>query len=556
MSLSEGPRDRIHHDVPLQPDEVVALFRGFIRHPSLMDEGLRLGLTAEHFNGPGEYRLAVLFTVLHNAFEQYGTYTKEMILTSLRSNQTSGQVAIGPADIEFLLGDETNQGFISETFDEPRVDAEAAKAERRFCENLLRRFMRVRLIKQSLQHQLGAAAAASAPTNIAELLGRFHRVSQRVEHLGADVRNSAMMPAFGEQIELPPPAIPVGLPWLDQYTGGIRTGDVIGVLGPYGGGKSTLLTVAAVRIAHHFALNGENKLSVFIGYEDGGAKWNHMFWSAAARIERKVFTDYGTDIWAQFSTRETLKDYDRLLPENRNGEIMFGERERWEAAIPWLNRHFVFLDFSCNSDTGGQGAGGVPEIVNALERLAEERGMEIGFVAIDYAGILVERMMGSRSTDLKDIIRPIKKVPDDLRTLLAVPTGATVMLAHQLAPGDIKGRPVYKYVGHDDASGSKSFAENVHSCMGINHRDHSTNVSTIYWSKIRALRPVSPYGLIKMDDHVVDVHLVNDDYVACPTTRAIIRKGDVRVVNPYAENGARDNEQRRGWSTDTMPGDF
>jgi energy-coupling factor transporter ATP-binding protein EcfA2 len=348
----------------------------------------------------------------------------------------------------------------------------------------------------------------------------------------------------------------VGLPWLDQYTGGIRTGDVIGVLGPYGGGKSTLLTVAAVRLAHHFAINGENKLSVFIGYEDGGAKWNHMFWSAAARIQRKMFTDHGTDIWSHFSTRESLKDYDRLLPENRNGEIVFGERERWEAAIPWLNRHFVFLDFSCNSETGGQGAGGVPEIVNALERLAEERGMEIGFVAIDYAGLLVERSISAKSYDLKDIIRPIKKVPDDLRTMLAVPTGATVMLAHQLAPGDLKGIPVYRHVGHLQASGSKSFAENVHSCMGINQRDHATNVSTIYWSKIRANMPETPYGLIKMDDHVVDMHLVNDDYVACATTRAIIRKGDVRVVNPYAESGSRDNEQRRGWSTDTMPGDF
>lgn len=556
MTTSEGSRDRVQQDLPLQPDEIVSLFRGFIHYPGLIAEGLRLNLTSAHFNGPGEYPLAVLFTVLQNSFEKYGNFTKEIIITEIRASQSSGILAVDPASASFLLGDDTTTGFIAETFDAPRPDPEAAKAERKFYENLLRRFMRARLIKQSLQHQLGAATAASAPTNIAELLNRFHKVSQRVEHLGANVSNSAAMPAFGEQIELPPPAIPVGLPWLDQYTGGIRTGDVIGVLGPYGGGKSTLLTVAAVRIAHHFALNGENKLSVFVGYEDGGAKWNHMFWSAAARVERKVFTDYGADIWNHFSTRENLKPYDSLLPENRNGKIVFGERERWEATIPWLNRHFVFLDFSCNSDTGGQGAGGVPEIVNALERLAEDRGMEIGFVAIDYAGILVERMLGTRSTDLKEIIRPIKKVPDDLRTLLAVPTGATVMIAHQLAQGDIKNRPVYKYVGHADAAGSKSFAENVHSCMGINERDLSTNVSTIYWSKIRAGRPLSPYGLIKMDDHVVDVHLVNDDYVACSTTRAIIRKGDVRVVNPYADREEQSGLTRRGWSTDTLPEEF
>lgn len=555
--------DRTHGiaqaDVPLQYEEIESLFRGLIRHHSLMDEAVRLSMTPEHLNGPNEYCFCLLFSALQSAYEQYGSLTKEIVLTTLRSNRSAGRLPMGPADAEFLLGSENTAGFVAAAFDEQAPDHEAAKAERRFYENLLRRFLRSRLVKESLQTELNRGAMNTAPTNIADLLGRFHKVSQRVEYLGAQVSNAAAMPTFGEPIPLPPPAIPVGLPWLDQYVGGIRNGDVIGILGPYGGGKSTLMSVAAVRLAQHFAVNGENKLSVFVGYEDGCSKWSHIFWSAAARIERKLFTEHAADIWSHFSDRNNLKDYDKLLPENRNGQIMFGERERWENTAPWLNRHFVFLDFSCNSETGGQGAGGVPELAHALERLAEERGMEIGFVAVDYAGLLVERFLGSRSTDLKDIIRPIKKVPDDLRTLIAVPTGATVMIAHQLATGDIKNRPVYKYVGHADAAGSKSFAENVHACMGINSRDHSTNVSTIYWSKIRANLPLTPYGLIKMDEHVVDVHLVNDDYIACATTRAIIRKGDVRVVNPYetSNNGnSNPGHSRRGWEVDDISNEF
>lgn len=554
--MSNGLRDREQDfvDAPLTLDEVQSLFRGFIRHSGLIAEALRLHMEASHFNNAGEYVFAILFAVLREAHEQYGNVTKEIVTTTLRANSTSGRIALPPQDAAFLLGDETGPGFIAFTFDEPAVDAETAKAEKRFFETLLKRFLRARLVTQGLQSQLTRGTVGSAPTNISDLLGRFHRLSQQVAHVGLAVGNSAVMPAFGAPIALPPPAIPVGLPWLDQYVGGIRTGDVIGVLGPYGGGKSTLLSVAAVRIAQHYYCNGENKLSVFIGYEDGGAKWNHMFWSAAARIERKLFTEHGADIWNHFSTRERLKEYDQALPENRNGQIMFGERERWESAMVWLNQHFVYLDFSCNSETGGRGAGGVPEVQQALDRLSEERGMAVGFAAIDYTGLMVERTLGAKSTDLKDIIRPIKKVPDDLRTLVAVPYGTTIMLAHQLATGDIKGRPVYKYVGHEDAAGSKSFAENVHACIGINHRDHATNVSTIYWSKLRAVRPITPYGLIKMDDHVVDVHLVNDDYIACPTSRAILRKGDVRVVDPYAETNS--GGSRRGWDVDNLPGDF
>lgn len=553
--MSNGLREQIADEAPLQRDEIISLFRGFIRYNSLLDEALRLDVEAAHFNGTGEYVFSVLFGVMRSGFEQYGSVTKEIAETTLRAWIANQTIALGPQDTMFLLGSEDGPGFIAATFDEPKPPSDGQRADKRFFETLLRRFLQVRLVKQSLQTRLNSGLAGSAPANISDLLGRFHKVSQRVEYVGQSVSNAAMMPSFGEPIALPPPAIPVGLPWLDQYVGGIRTGDVIGVLGPYGGGKSTIMSVAAVRIAQHFYLNGENKLSVFVGYEDGGEKWNHMFWSAAARIERALFTR-GAEFWAGFSDRANPKEYDRELPENRNGDIVFGERERWESALVWLNRHFVYLDFSCNSETGGLGAGGVPEITQALQRLAEERGMEIGFVAVDYAGLLVERTMGVKSTDLKDIIRPIKKVPDDLRTQIAVPTGATIMLAHQLAQGDIKGRPVYKYVGHADASGSKSFAENVHACMGINHRDHSTNVSTIYWSKIRANLPATPYGLIKMDDHVVDVHLVNDDYIACPTSRAIIRKGDVRVVDPFDDRTEQRGGARRGFTVDEMPEGF
>jgi hypothetical protein len=243
-----------------------------------------------------------------------------------------------------------------------------------------------------------------------------------------------------------------------------------------------------------------------------------------------------------------LKEYDRLLPENKNGKVVLGERERWDLARVWLNKHFLSLDFSANSAHGsGLGSGGVDEIVSALTKLRDDRGMEIGFVAVDYAGLLLNRYLSTnaRTKHAEQIWREIQILPDELKTRVAVPFNATVMLAHQLAGSDIKNRPVYRYVDHLDCQGSKAFAENLHSCICINKRDPDTGVSTINWSKIRATVPVTPFGLIKLDSIVADVHLVNDEYVASETSRRIVKKGESGFVTPDPEVAANLSAKRK-----------
>ena len=544
-------------DAPLTRDEILSLFRGFIRYPSLLQDAIRVDFNESFFKG-GENVFFVLFGAIRGLYQEFRVVSKEMLTTRLLAWYEQGTTGLQDSDIVFLFGHQDGQGFLAEAFDTPMPDAQTQRGEKQFLETVLKRFMNARLIKPNLQNLLNRGTEDSYPLQFRGLLDRWTRVAQRVDHIGVPTLNAAQMPTFGAEIVLPPPAMATGMPLIDQYLGGIRPGDVIGVLAPYGGGKTTLLATIAVRLAELYYTTGQNKLSVFVGYEDGAERMSPLFWSAAARIDRNLFINAGAAFWGQLSERNNLKDYDRNLPENRNGEIMFGERERWEAAMNWFNRHFVFLDFSYNTATGGRGAGGVSEIKAALERLAEERGMEIGNVCVDYAGILVERELAASGSaaaksDLHAIIRPIKQVPDDLRIHIAVPMRSAVFLAHQLAPGEVKKFKPYQYIGHLDASGSKSFAENVHSCLGINQRDHNHKVSTIYWSKIRMGEPLSRYGLMKMDDTVVDIHLVNDEYVACAASRAIMRKGDVRPVGPApAEAG----ERRRGFDVDNFADDM
>jgi hypothetical protein len=550
-----------NEDTPLTRDEILSLFKGFIRYPPLLRDAMRVDFNESRFKGTEQVFL-VLFMAMRQLHTEFRAVTKEMLFTLLGSWLETERVTLSPQEVVFLFGADDGQGFIDEAFDTPLPDEQGQLAEKQFLSDVLKRFMNVRLIKPQLQTLLNRATEDSVPTQIKSLLERWGRVAQRVDTIGTATNNSAAMPTFGTPIILPPPALTTGLPWIDQYIGGVRPGDVIGVLGPYAGGKTTILATFIVRMAELYANLGENKLAVFVGYEDGSERMNQLFWSAAARIDRNLFASAGERFWAELSDRNALKDYDRNLPENRNGEIMFGERERWEAAMNWFNRHFVFLDFSYNESTGGRGAGGVAEIKTSLERLCEERGMQIGCVGVDYAGILVERELSASGntramTEQNAITRPIKRVPDELRTTIAKPMQCTVALAHQLAPGECKKMKPFQYISHLDASGSKSFAENVHSCMCINMRDVSTLVSTIYWSKIRMGLPPcgTPHGLIRMDDRLVDVHLVNDEYIADAASRAILRRSDVRVATPPTER-REDNTRRRGWETDSFAGDM
>lgn len=516
---------------PLTHEEVKTMVRGMLRHNTTLQDAIRLGLEAPHFNQPGETCFYFLFSAMRNLFELHGALTEEMLTTELKSWHAGGHMHLPTDDYIFLFGSDTSGGFITATFAAPKLTGKEELAEKKYAEDILRRFMNARIIKQQL-HNTFKTLETGAPTGLHEILSSFTVKSQAISFIGRDIQNAARMPDFGTPIVLPPAPVPTGMPWIDQYLGGLRTGDIIGVLGPYSGGKTTLMATAAVRMAQNFHCRGEKRVSVYVCYEDGAEKMNHLFWSAAAHIARDQFT--AGDFWKDFSTRDKLKPYDYLLPENKNGKIVLGERERWDTSQVWFNEHFVFLDFSANASSGGRGSGGVAEIVAALTRLKELMKMDIGFVAIDYAALLLNRELSkdARTKNLEQVWRPMQQLPDNIRTNIAVPFNGTVMLAHQLAGGDVKKIPAFRYVDHLDAQGSKAFAENLHACLCINKKDEAVNVSTIHWSKIRANLPVTKYGLIKLDPHVVDVHLVNKEYEACETARRIVKKGEAGFVMP------------------------
>lgn len=531
--------DTLLDDVALTPVEIKTLVRGLVRFPTVLKSALRVDFAPEQFNGSDEHGLQLFMLIYLSLFERHETVTKDMFLSEIEAMSQVGVIAMGPAAADFLFGpDEDTDGFIDFAFApwSRELAPEEIRSERAYVENILRRFLNARLLKQRLKQIVGYSSDNTSPVEFQRLLDQFNKKAQAIKFVGNEAVNAAAMPAIGGNIILPPPAVPTTIAWIDNYIGGFRAGDIIGLLGPYSGGKTTMLSVVAVRLAQQYAAAGQDKLAVYIGYEDGAQKINFSLYSAAAHIARDAFINKtAEEVWAGLSTRETLKAYERNIPINANSAIMLCERDRWVAAQQWYNTNFVFLDFSSNPETGGRGNGGVHEIAATLENLTEQTGKAIGAVCIDYLGPLVNREMSQSASGKyqEQIWRQVQMLPDELKTKVSIPFGCAVLLAHQLAQGDIKSIPPYRHVSHGDAQGSKAFAENLHACLCLNRPDPETRVSTIHWSKTRFTRPQTPFGLVKIDEDIVDVRAVDDEYYVNDLAKKIMRRDDTA---PTAHN--------------------
>lgn len=556
-------------DVPLTKAELRALVRGVVRFSAIFQSARRLGFGPQLFNGPDENPLRVFISVYSVLFDRHaGVVTHDMFLTEVSARAEDNYAGLTTRDIDVLFGAATDNapGLIDYAFSsqQENLTAEQRTAERRHVETILRRFLNARLLGSDIKRFVSTSDGNASPLELVERLDSFKKQAQNIRFLGNEATNAADMPDFGGDIVLPPPPRPTTISWIDNYIGGFRTGDIIGVLGPYSGGKTTMLSAVAVRQAQQYAAMDENKLSVYVCYEDGAQKVNYSLYSAAAHIARDTFLANldGASFWENLSTQETLKDYERQLPVNRNGDVLLSERQRWELARPWFNRHFVFLDFSCNPETGGRGNGGVLEIAESLENLREQTGMEIGCLCLDYAGLMLMRALNQneRTKHQEQIWREMQELPNSLKIEIGTKFDCTILVAHQLAGGDIKKIPPYRYVTHYDAQGSKAFAENLHACLCVNQKDPENFVSTINWSKIRYGRPASPYGLVRIHDTVVDVEDVSEDYYVNELGRKITRRDDMA---PTAHNAAvvappagRRVIPNTGFDVDTFGQDF
>lgn len=552
---------RFDAENPLTLQDIRFLVKILLRYPQMLDGACSSGFSSEQFTGPGELPYQYIVHAASGLVRLHNSVTRDMLEAELRAWHAAGSMQLPEHNMHEIFGSPTEPGFLQEVFaSQADVEQRDIIAEKEYAQKLLGKFLKARYIAAALSEMLNNAPHDSSPANMEEYLEQFHRRSQSIKYIGTDIDESEFMPVFGSEMKHEPiVAVPTGLPWIDSIITGFAPGEVIGLLGPTGGGKSNMMICVAVRMAQYYAANNMNKLSIYVCYEDGGWRMRPLFWSAATHIAREKFTDPNFD-WSQLSTSEMPNEADRRLPENQNGAFILGERERYIAAQGWMNSHFGFFDFSHNISSGGRGTGGVPEIVAGVQRVCDHRKMDLGCLCLDYSGIMLERNLAATGKisggGVDNIYLPLKMLGDTIRYSLAAPYGATILLAHQIAGDDAKKKPFYRYLHHFDVQGCKAFAENLHSCVCINKEDPDTKARLIHFSKVRYGNPDNTKGIIKIKPEYCAIDLVTDYYMVDEFAKKIVPKSETRSTSGDNPAGRTANPPRRLIPGDTFSHDI
>ena len=487
--------------------DLLCLFIHLLRSPPVFQEARGM-LRVELFDRVREPHWAVLLAAMLDLDAQFGQWTYESLAHAISVRQRQDPSAMPVPNWEMLMrADE--QGVVFSTF---CVRMEDIMPD--YGRELVRQFLNERLVAQPLARHL----RSSGDAHVREFAALVAEASSRIARINAvrELPAAAAMPTFGAVLPPPVPRIPTGLSYVDRFCQGRRVGDCNGVLGAFGSGKTTFAINLAVTEAKNFFARSlepgvEPELSVFMSYEEPEIKLIRRIWSNAAEIPWDTLEEM-TD-WSSLSTAGQLKGYEReMFSVAGANTIIRGERERYEESMQWVNRHFVFLDMSGSEDFPNAGRGGVDEIASVLTRLQEKRGMKVGSVTMDYAGLICRRQMAATNVSPDQMRHHLGPLGDRIRLEIAVKFKLTAWVMHQMASDQGK-KSATTPLSHMDAAEAHNFAENMALCACLGVVDKRTGCQLLNWSKIRYRKQWEHApAVLKLDGQFCRFADVSDSY--------------------------------------------
>lgn len=469
------------HQLPFTVQDMWCLFIHLLRSRQVLLPALDL-LRPEQFNPVSEAQWAVLWASIHSTYRKYEQLTFTGLQHEIYERIARDPYALMPDAQQSLLRADQSGVVYSIMYGVPEHELMPQLGL-----DLLKRFLSEREVFMPLQQRMMQGAGQSYAGNLPDVLGEARRRLSRIDALGT-LPIGAAMPQWGAPLPKEQEYFPTGISFVDNYIRGQRAGDCNGILGVFGSGKTTHCVDFTLRQARNYyhesrRTGRRSKLSVFVTYEEDEDKLTPRIWSNAAMILRTRMEQMK---WELLTQPGRLEPYELELQERaqRDGGLVLSERERYEAAMPWYNEAFVLLDFSGSNKYPNVGKGYVPELAATLEKLAVQRGQEIGTVVIDYAKIMCRRYMTDKNIHEDRFRILLGTLGDELKKEIAVPFQSTVWLAHQFNPDQNKRSPT-TLLSHEDASESKSFAENMPLCLCLGVRDKATGCIVANWSKLR-----------------------------------------------------------------------
>jgi hypothetical protein len=506
------------YQLAMGESDLVCLFVHLLQSPSVFAEAKAM-MKVTLFDTVREPHWAVLMATMLDLDAQFGRWSYESLAHAISVRQRQDPSAM-PATHWDLLMRPDEQGVVFSSF---CVRPEDIMPD--YGRELVRQFLNERLVARPLARHL----RSSGDAHVREFAAMVSEASARLTQINA-VRElpaaATTMPVFGEALPLAVPLIPTGIPYVDRFCKGRRTGDCNGVLGAFGAGKTTFAINMAVTEAKNFYMKSlipgaTPELSVLFSYEEPEQKLIRRVWSNAAQIPWDTLEEM-TD-WHTLSTARSLKQYEHeMFAVAGANTILQGERERYEEAMQWVNRHFVFLDMSGSERYPSAGRGGVAEMSTVLDRLQQERGMKVGTVVADYAGLICRRQMAANNISPDQMRHHLGPLGDRIRQEVAIKYNLTAWIMHQMASDQGK-KSATTPLSHLDAAEAHNFAENMALCACLGVVDKRTGCQLLNWSKVRYRKQWEHApAVLKLDGQFCRFNDVSDRYRPDTVTHTFI----------------------------------
>ncbi len=462
----------------LAPSAIEWLIICFANDRQLFNEARTL-IATHHFK-PHEAPLRVMYDALCISTDRYGGATYETLASIVSDMLAQNQSLVLTEVQQQIIFRRDDQGLIWQICNPTGVAMQATN--RVLSRDLLRRFANERTIVEPLRRVMNPGFNQGVPENLSEFLNVINAQQSRLSTLNA-MPETLLTPTVGSPLVSPNIFHKTGVPFLDAILGGQRVGDCNGIIGPTGGGKTTLgihLAVAGAKQAWADAhITGKHPgIVVFITAEESGKKLIPRIWSAFFSIPRNKL-DTLTD-WNMLTQPGQLDPYELQMQAGQEHKL--SEIERYMAYAPQLESSLRVLDLSGSDEFPNAGSGYIEEVVSYLSRYQ----VPIRMVVMDYAGIFCERHMQANGMDEKNYRYLLKTFGDRCRQEIAVRFGCTCWVLHQLKGSMGKASPT-KLMHHSDAGESADFANNmvVVGCLGI--ADSITGCRRFHISKCRYL---------------------------------------------------------------------
>lgn len=335
-----------------------------------------------------------------------------------------------------------------------------------------------------------------------------------------------------------------GIPWLDEYmNGGQAGGEVYGLLGPTGLGKTTLAVMLVVEGARYWArlfrtgVTTVKKISHLVSWEQDYDRIVQRVWAYAARIHSNSLEKWVDEIAPEpLSTTGNLKEYELKEFENEIAQVgkdnWPGETERLEAAAQELDEFLKVDDFSGYDEmnpTAGQN--GIDDVATLIKAFVN-KGYGTGVVALDYANVAIRRMMAAKGVKLDNMRHVIGSWGDECRYKIASPFNCPVWALNQLNTEANRRAPTAEQ-HHSYSSEAGNFAENMWFAFVFGTKDRETNTAHLWCSKERRAKGNVEPPILEIRGQFCQMIKANDRFQADSQLRRIVpRDMAQRFVDP------------------------